>query len=142
MKTTKYVLIIFIGLFLLAGGFILLKLIAEPQGIMQALPFILIGVGCGVFGFGLGETVRILTLRKHPELARQQAIEVNDERNRAINNLAKAKAFDITIYVFAALLLAFVLMGTEMRVIIPLVVGYLFICFYRIYYQCRLAKKM
>ena len=67
MKTTKYVIIIFIGLFLLAGGFILLKLIAEPQGIMQSLPFILIGVGCGVFGFGLGETVRILTLRKHPE---------------------------------------------------------------------------
>ena len=138
MKITKYLLILAAGVLLFAGGFILLRLITEPEGMMKALPFILIGIGCGTFGYGLGETVRIITLKKHPDLA----IETNDERNQAINNLAKAKAFDITIYVFAALLLAFALMGTEMMVIIPLVVGYLFIVCFRIYYQCRLAKKM
>ncbi len=142
MKSTKYLLILAAGVLLFAGGFILLRLITEPEGMMKALPFILIGIGCGTFGYGLGETVRIITLKKRPDLAKQLAIETNDERNQAINNLAKAKAFDITIYVFAALLLAFALMGTEMMVIIPLVVGYLFIVCFRIYYQCRLAKKM
>ena len=56
MKSTKYLLILAAGVLLFAGGFILLRLITEPEGMMKALPFILIGIGCGTFGYGLGET--------------------------------------------------------------------------------------
>ena len=142
MKTTGNVLTAICGVLVCAGGLFLLKTVADPQGIMQALPFILIGIGCGAFGYGVGEAVKCRVLRKHPDLARQQQIESQDERNQAIDNIAKAKAFDLMIYVFAALLIAFALMGAEAKIIIPLVIGYLLIGFYRIYYQCRLAKKM
>ncbi len=37
------------GLLLLGVGLALLKLIANPQGVMLTLPYICIGVGCGMF---------------------------------------------------------------------------------------------
>lgn len=36
---------------------------------------------------------------KYPEESRQTVIDQNDERTRAIHNLAKARAFDIIVYV-------------------------------------------
>lgn len=40
---------------------------------------------------------------KYPEESRQTVIDQNDERTRAIHNLAKARAFDIIVYVLIAL---------------------------------------
>ena len=42
-----------LGLCLLAIGLFLLKTIADPQGVMLALPYVCIGVGCGLFGQGM-----------------------------------------------------------------------------------------
>ncbi len=44
-----------LGDFLLfLAGVVLIKTIADPRGVMLALPYVLVGVGCGLFGGGMG----------------------------------------------------------------------------------------
>ena len=83
------------GLLLLGVGLALLKLIANPQGVMLTLPYICIGVGCGMFGHGLGNVVSNRVAKNNPELKKQIEIDKNDERNVAVSNQAKAKAYDM-----------------------------------------------
>ena len=53
----------------------------DPQGIMRALPFLLVGFGCGIFGHGLGELLAKKAAASDPEMARQVEIAQTDERN-------------------------------------------------------------
>ena len=46
----KSVGLLLLGLVLLAAGIILLLMIPDPQGVMRALPYVCIGLGCGLFG--------------------------------------------------------------------------------------------
>jgi len=130
------------GLALLGGGLYLIKSLVDPQGIMQTLPYILVGLGCGLFGHGVGEMVNYTTLKNHPEIRRQKAIEEQDERNIAIAERTKARSYDIMMSVFPALMFAFVLMNVEMRVILFLVFVYLFVVGFSIFYRIRLEKEM
>jgi len=45
---THYIAIVF-GLLLLGTGLYLIKIIIEPQGILRALPYVFIGLGCGIY---------------------------------------------------------------------------------------------
>lgn len=130
------------GILLLACGFALLKLIAEPQGIMLSLPYICIGLGCGSFGHGLGNIVSNNATRKNPDVQKQLEIEKNDERNITIANKAKARAYDIMIYVFGALMLSFALMSVDLTVILLLVFTYLFVIGASIYYLNKFSNEM
>lgn len=64
-----------LGLCLLAIGLFLLKTIADPQGVMLALPYVCIGVGCGLFGQGMGNLISQRALRSDPELKKKLDIE-------------------------------------------------------------------
>ena len=55
------------------------------------IPFLCLGIGCGMFGHGLGDVLAEAALRKDPALARQIEIVQNDERNLYIGSLAKGK---------------------------------------------------
>lgn len=66
------------------------------------LPYVFVGIGSGVFGSGMGSIVTSRTLKKHPETQRVLEIEKKDERNIAISNRAKAKAYDAMTFVFGA----------------------------------------
>lgn len=66
-------------------------------------------------------------MKKHPDVARQVAIEEQDERNIAVNHCAKARAYDMMIYVFGALMVAYALMNADLAVILMLVGAYLLI---------------
>lgn len=68
-----------IGAALLAAGLVLLKLDSHPQGVMLALPYVCIGLGCGAFGCGLGDLIQGRAVRKHPQLQKQMEIEQKDE---------------------------------------------------------------
>ena len=57
------------GLLLLAAGFLVLKAIEEPHGMMRALPYVLIGFGCGTFGHGMGKAVERRVMKNSPEAA-------------------------------------------------------------------------
>ena len=141
-KNIKYYITTAIGILLLAAGLYLVKTVADPSGILLTLPYVLIGVGSGAFGGGMGEIIKIRSLKNHPEIEKNIEIEKNDERNIAIANRAKAKAYDMMIFVIGALLLAFALMGVDISQVLLLVCAYLFIIGYSVYYRIKYDKEM
>lgn len=140
-KFQDYVMII-VGLGLLAGGLVLLKTVVDPQGVMLTLPYVCIGLGCGIFGHGMGSAISRKALQNHSETRKQMEIEANDERNRTIANQSKARAYDMMVFIFGALMLSFALMNIDLRAILLLVFAYLFVIGYGIYYRFRLEKEM
>lgn len=142
MKKYQNCVLIIVGLVLLAGGLILLKTVTAPQGIMLTVPYVCVGLGCGLFGGGMGNAVGNKALQSDPEAKKQKEIEENDERNRTIASQAKAHAYDMMVFVFGALMLSFALMNIELRAVLLLVFAYLFVVGYGVYYRYRLDKEM
>lgn len=140
-KSFNY-LIAVVGLLLLATGLTLLKVIVNPQGILLVVPYTCIGLGCGAFGHGVGDIVNNRVVKNNPQLQKQMEIDKNDERNIAIANQAKAKAYDIMLYVFGALMVAFALMSVDMVAVLLLVAAYLFVVGFFIYYLNKYHKEM
>lgn len=139
----KDMLYIVAGALLLLVAALLLKLApAQEQPLLRVLPFLCLGVGAGLLGQGVGQLLQRKALQGNPELARQQQIEVEDERNIQLAQRAKAKAFDLMIFVFGALLLAFALMQVDLTAILLLVGAYLLVQGYAVYCRVRLEKEM
>lgn len=140
-KSLNYTQII-IGLLLLVAGLYLVKTAGSSQGVMASIPYISIGIGCGLFGHGMGNVISERALSSDPDLQKQMEIEKKDERNVAIANMAKGKAFDMMTYVFGALMLSFALMGVDMIPLLLLVFAYLFVHGFAIYYRIKFDKEM
>ncbi|MFC5451613.1 hypothetical protein [Paenibacillus aestuarii] len=66
-------------------------------------------------------------VKNHPDSAKQMEIDKKDERNLVIANRAKAKAYDMIVFLFGALVLAFATMGIDKKTLWLLVCAYLFI---------------
>ncbi len=131
-----------VGLLLLATGLILLKVLANSQGTLLVVPYVCIGLGCGAFGHGVGDLVHNKVAKNNPQFQKQMEIDKNDERNIAIANKAKAKAYDSMIYVFGALMVTFALMSVDMVAILLLVAAYLFVVGFSVYYLNKYHKEM
>lgn len=138
----RYFIYSLIGFIILLVGAIIAKLTRNTQGIMQTLPYIFIGIGAGIFGQNFGIAFNLHAMKKSPQLAKQKEIEEKDERNITIRNKAKAKAYDLMIMAFGALMLAFALMQVELEVVLSTVVVYLFVVFSNIYFINRYNKEM
>ena len=141
-ETKKGYMISFVGVILLGVGLYLIKSSIEPQGALFALPYVFIGIGCGIFGHGVGNIISNKVLSNSPEIKRQIEINEKDERNVAIANCAKAKAYDMMTFVFGALMISFAIMGVELREVLLLVFAYLFVHGYGIYYRSKYDKVM
>lgn len=139
-KNAKYVILLIIGIVLFAVGLYALK--QDLSGSAEILPYLAIGIGAGIFGHGVGALANVWTAGKYPEEAKRIEIEEKDERNTAIADKAKSKAFSMTLYVFGALLIAFALMGTDLVIIITLVLAYLFVTAVMVYYLWKYQKEM
>lgn len=100
-KTISFYFLTVVGIILLAGGLFFIKTIEDPQGMLQALPYICVGLGCGMFGHGMGELISRRLMKNHPAAAKQLEIDKKDERNLAIANRAKAKAYDMIVFVWS-----------------------------------------
>lgn len=137
-----YIIYSLIGFLILASGAVLGKLSTDTKGIMLALPYVLIGIGCGIFGQNLGTVFSIRAAEKNPKLAKQMEIEQKDERNIYILNKAKAKSYDLMIMVFGALIIALALMRVDLRAIIGFIATYLFIVFSNIYFTAKYQKEL
>lgn len=139
---TKDLLIAFAGVLLIGIGLYLIKAIDDSHTVMKILPYLCLGLGCGLFGYGLGEVISKKAIESDPKLAKQIEIDTKDERNVMIGNMAKAKGFDMMLYIYSALLLTFALMGITFTVIIPMVVAYLFVIGYSIYHRSKIEKSL
>ncbi len=133
---------VIIGLMLLISGLAMVKLLPDSQGLLLALPYVGIGLGCGIFGHGMGEIISQKAIKNCPDIERQIEIDKKDERNIAIARRAKAKAYDIMIPVFGALLLTVALMGVDLIIVLLLVSAYLFVVFYGVYYRVKYDREM
>ena len=128
-----------VGLLVLIAGLLAVTLFDLGN---QTAPYLCVGLGCGVFGQGLGELITRWSEKRNPETARKREIEENDERNIALRDRAQAKAYRIMIPVFGALFLAFGLMNVEIKVILLLVAAYLYICGCSVFYNVKYRKEM
>lgn len=131
-----------LGLALLALGLYLVKTTNATEGILLTLPYVFVGIGSGLFGQGMGGVIERRVLKKNPEILKQKEIEVNDERNQQISNRAKAKAYDVMVFVFGALMVAFALMGMDMVAVLLLVFAYLFVVGSAVYYRVKFEKEL
>ncbi len=131
-----------IGVVLLVGGLILLKLLVAPQGMMLVLPYILVGVGCGAFGHGLGDIVNDKVLEQNPKRKKQMDIEKVDERNIAISNQAKAKAYDSMLSIFGTLMIAFAFMSVDVMAVLLFVAAYLLVVGFFVFYLNKYQNEM
>lgn len=131
-----------LGLAMLVFGLYLVKTTDATEGILMTLPYVLIGIGCGLFGQGMGGVIERSVLKKHPELIKQKEIGVNDERNQQISNRAKAKAYDMMVFVFGALMIALALMNVDLAVVLLMVFAYLFVVGSHIYYRVKFEKEL
>lgn len=128
-----------IGLVLLIAGLLIIRLCDIGN---QSAPYLCVGLGCGIFGQGLGELITRRTEKGQPELAHRREIEENDERNLVLRDRAQAKAYRMMVPVFGALFFAFGLMGVSIKVVLLLVAAYLFICGCSVYYRVQFEKEM
>ena len=146
MKKNKNVieewLLTFVGIGLVVVGFLLHKYSLSTDKMMVIIPYILIGVGCGIFGHFMGNLIKYFSTKNHEELERQIQIDKNDERNILIAEKSKAKAYDLMIYLFTSILIIFSLMGVDKLAIIMIVAIYLSIQIYALYWRSKFEKKM
>ena len=90
----------------------------------------------------MGNLLSERAVRKDPELKKQLDIEKKDERNIAIADRAKGKAFDMMTFVSGALMVSFALMDVAMAPLLLLVFAYLLVHGYSIYYRVKIEKEM
>lgn len=134
--------LILLGVILAALGLALIKTTANPQGMLRALPYVCIGLGSGLFGHGMGEVLCDRALRGSPEIKRALEIEQQDERNIAIADRAKGRAFDQMTFIFGALMVSFALMGVELAAVLLLVFAYLLVQGFALYYRFKFEREM
>ncbi|WP_430509322.1 hypothetical protein [Gottfriedia solisilvae] len=131
-----------VGIALFAGGLYFIKTIEDHQGLLRALPYICVGLGCSIFGHGMGEIIVRSAMKKNPTAAKQLEIDKKDERNLAIANRAKAKAYDMMVFVFGALIISFALMDIDLILLLLLVFVFMFFVGYNTYYRFKYYKEM
>ena len=138
-KRTKNIILTVVGLLLMTAGVVAVKCFDLGN---IAAPYVSIGLGCGIFGQGLGELITLRSEKGHPEITRQREIEEHDERNIALRDKAQARAYRTAKMIFGSLPVAFALMNVELRVVLLLVAAYLYVCGCSIYYSAKYRKEM
>lgn len=90
----------------------------------------------------MGNIISERAVRSNPEIQKKLEIEKNDERNIAIANRAKGKAYDMMTFVYGALMVSFALMGIDMIAVLLLVFAYLLVHGFALYYRFKFDKEM
>ena len=141
-KVGRYFFLATIGLIIFVVGLALIKLSQDTDGILKTLPYICVGLGSGIFGGNIGTAFKNKAMLKNPQATRQVEIEQKDERNQTISNKSKARVYDLMIFVYAVVILAFALMQINIYVTLILVAIYLFFIFANVYYFNKYNKEM
>ena len=140
-NNSKNMMLTAAGLLLLLAGLVLVKTGVAEQGMQRVIPYVLVGIGTGMFGHNLGEILKHFAVKNDPKIAREIEIEMRDERNTTISNKAKAKAYDLMLMTFGGLLLVFALMQVDFYAVLLLAGAYLFVVFTSVYYMCKYRRE-
>ncbi len=117
--------VFYVGVAAFAIGLLLKSFFPEANGAMQSLSFVLIGFGSGIIGVGIASLWRQRTLKDHPEKVKQMEIDEKDERNVRLREKAGYATWYVTMFVLAALSMAFVVM--DLAIACWLTLGALFV---------------
>jgi hypothetical protein len=120
----KQIIKISIGLLIALIGFLLRVYYPDQSGLLLWIPYLLIGLGGGIFGHFVGDLIKMKLSEKKPSYVKKIEIEQKDERNILVMRLAKEKAYDAMLYIFAGLILIFALMQIQTQVTVMLIVAY------------------
>lgn len=146
MKNKNYVLknilLSFLGVVLVAVGLFIYQKTLGMDKTVVVIPYIFIAIGCGILGHFTGNLIQYYSTKGNEELKRQIEIEKNDERNVLIAEKSKAKAYDLMIYLFAAMLIIFSLMGADKLQLVVLVAIYLSLQIYALYWKSKFESRM
>ena len=134
-KTSFYVFILLLGIGLIGTSFLFW---AEDKNISA----VLIGIGLSLVGNGLFYLYTKYFQQKHPEIKKQLEIDYNDERNKIIQNRAKAKSADIIQWFIIGLAYVMLLFDYPLW-LFGMTVG-IFILYYliSIYFAVKYQKEM
>ena len=72
MKNKKNLICLLGGLVLWLSGFWLVRRSGISWETLRALPYLMIGIGCGLFGYGVGEMVNRRVLDSNPPWPRSR----------------------------------------------------------------------
>jgi hypothetical protein len=97
-----------IGIIIIVLGAILAFVFNEAIGIMQNLPFILMGCGAGLTGMGITSFYIKWLSKNNPEKLKQMNKEENDERNIRLREKAGYTTWFVTTLVLFGMTMIFV----------------------------------
>ncbi len=137
-KKSYYIAAVVLGALLMAAA-ILLNLVWDIPKAMQG---VLLGVGSGLFGMGVANWVMKSMEEKDPAVAKQNAVEYQDERNTVIRNRAKAHAGDIMQWGLVALAYITILADASLWITLAIVAVYALKFLLELYYMGKYQKEM
>lgn len=135
-KKIKTVITFIGGIILIICGF----LINNDQ--LKNVSGILLGVGASFFGLSINYFVMYRMEERNPEIAKQNKIELMDERNTMIRNRAKAKAGDITAWLVMAIAYLTILIKAALWVTLAVVLVFVIHHFISLYFMSKYEKEM
>ena len=133
---------IIIGLLLIIGSIIALYFFRDKKSAYTVISFTVFGGGFGLLGDGIGRLNAARLEKKDPERMKLFNIEKHDERNIAIDEKARAKAFTLSQYLFSAMLVVLAIMRVELKALLIVLCVDLIVLVYSMYIRLKLYKEM
>ena len=138
---TAYILLI-IGLMLVIVSAISFYFFSSERFAYTVVSYAIFGGGFGLLGDGIGRLNAARLEKKDPERMKIINIEKNDERNIAIDEKARAKAYTLSIYLFSAVLVILAIMRVELKALLIVLCADLIVMIYSLYIRLKLYKEM
>lgn len=138
---TAYILLI-IGLMLVIVSAISFYFFSSERFAYTVVSYAIFGGGFGLLGDGIGRLNAARLEKKDPERMKIINIEKNDERNIAIDEKARAKAYTLSIYLFSAALVILAIMRVELKALLIVLCADLTVMIYSLYIRLKLYKEM
>lgn len=141
-KKIQHLLAIGVGLIFILSGIYGVHGVEKLSSTLQVFAYLALGLGCCLVGYGSSRLSQRRILAGTPEVEKEFRINQRDERNQQITFRAKAKAYDAMCFVFAALLITFLMLGVDRLVILLFIIAYVFVLGYGLYHRFQLQQKM
>lgn len=130
------------GLLLVIGSVFALYFFGNEKFAYTVISYCIFGGGFGLLGDGIGRLNVARLEKKDPERMKLVNIEKNDERNIAIDEKARAKAYTLSVYLFSAVLVALAIMRVDIKALLLVLAADLLVLAYSLYIRIKLYKEM